>query len=136
MTKPGFDFCKAFAALALALATPAQADAPPDAFRSEFVGALSICTAAYNALANNSERGAVDDEMRAFTRGEASVAREALTLWSRLSSSDVASLLFDASLQLRGQGMDTRDELVDFAIHCEKKLNEYAETARNRDYTP
>jgi hypothetical protein len=122
--------------LAMGLPAPAQAASPPDEFRSEFVGALISCTAAYNGLSVDSERGSSDDEMRGAAAGQYRAARGLLEEWSRLPSSEVADLLFSASIELRSKGLDSRDKLLDLTIYCDNKLSDYLDTANARGYIP
>jgi hypothetical protein len=131
-------FGLASCALVLALSLPAQtrAAAPPGEFRSEFVGALASCTAAFNALAHNYERGSSDEEMRSAARGLEQNARDLLIQWSQLSRMDASQLTMSASVDLRTNGIESREKLLDLASYCENRIADFLGTANARGYIP
>ena len=126
----------AFGLLGLALAAPVHAAAPPDDFRSNFVGALATCTYAYHALTLNRELGSADDDMRVAASSQERGAFEILLEWSRLTPGDAYLLIREAGREVERGGIDSRDELVDLASYCDEKLNDFLDTAKARGYTP
>jgi len=137
MTPSGFG--KRFAACSLAAGLAAAAGVaqpPPDDFRQEMVDALTVCTAAYGALASGNDFSTSDDdEMRDAARGQQKEARRLLTLWSHLDESEVADMLFSASIELNAEDFDD-EGLLDLAIYCDDKLSDLLDTADSRGYTP